>query len=160
MNQEEFQARLFSLRTRGEIKRFAKEIERSQTLKGFLLQLMEPHGERESFSIKKQIRILLDRSSNAQIRKNPIFRDESFVCAHCKKEVSIGGVKIRDHCPFCLWGMHLDNVPGDRAAQCSGLMQPMSLRTVSGKIWIHYQCTSCKHEFRVSAHPDDNLDGL
>ena len=160
MNQEEFQERLFSLRTRGEIKRFAKEIERNISLQQFLLQLLNKHGYTEVSSIKKQIRILLDRSSTAQIRKNPIFRDESFVCIHCKRDVPIGGVKIRDHCPFCLWGMHLDNVPGDRSAQCDGRMKPMSLESISGKTWIHYKCTSCAHQFRVCAHPDDQLDVL
>ena len=61
-----------------------------------------------TISGKKCIRILLDRSRDAQVRKNPIHRDESFQCCVCKRQVKEGEVQIRDHCPFCLHGLHLD----------------------------------------------------
>ena len=161
MTREEFHVRLSSLRSRGEIKRFAKEIAGIPQALNYLHEYTQLKGlNLEGMPIKKQLRVLLDRAAHAQERKNPIFVDESFLCGHCGQEVPLGGVKIRDHCPFCLWGKHLDNVPGDRAAECSGLMQPISLESRSGKVWIHYTCTQCTHRFRVVSHPDDKLEVL
>ena len=84
--------------------------------------------------------------------------DESFFCGNCSKEVSVGGSMIRDHCPYCLWGRHLDNVPGDRMAQCGGLMKPISFSFQGGVRWIHYHCSRCSHKFRVRSHPDDVME--
>ena len=65
---------------------------------------------------------------------------------------------MRDHCPYCLWGRHMDNVPGDRAATCMGLMKPVELERSGDEYWIHYDCTGCSHRWRVRAHPEDRLD--
>jgi len=49
---------------------------------------------------------------------------EDFVCEVCGEKVIGNGVT--DHCPKCLWGKHVDEeVPGDRASMCKGLMQPI-----------------------------------
>ena len=159
MTREELLHELQHLKTRGEIKRFAQRVQKSPEIRSVFDEVMKGIVRVDvSFPIKKQIRMYLDRSSAAQVRTNPIFVDESFVCGNCNKEVPIGKVMIRDHCPFCLWGRHLDNVPGDRSADCGGLMKPMSFSVTGGIRWIHYECIQCKHKFRVRSHPDDTQD--
>lgn len=159
MTHKELHTLLQSLKTRGEIKRCAQQIQKDPALRAVFEELIaDVERVPQEASIKKQIRMYLDRSSEAQIRSNPIFVDESFVCGHCQRAVPIGDVMIRDHCPFCLWGRHLDNIPGDRAAECGGLMQPLSFSISGGIRWIHYSCIKCAHQFRVRAHPDDTLE--
>lgn len=159
MTRDELQQALESLKTRGDIKRFAQMIQRDTPLLHTFREFMNRMERVDTTApVKKQIRMYLDRSAAAQVRTNPIFVDESFVCGHCGKEVPFGDVMIRDHCPFCLWGRHLDNIPGDRAAQCGGLMRPLSFSVGRGTRWIHYQCTKCTHQFRVRAHPDDTQE--
>ena len=51
--------------------------------------------------------------------------DEGFICAHCGKEVVPLGYSSRNHCPFCLWSLHLDINPGDRASECGGSLEPI-----------------------------------
>ena len=159
MTKTELLEDLAKLKTRGEIKRLAQKIEKSNDLALVFSDIISAYAHiSEDEPIKKQIRLYLDRSSSAQIRKNPIFVDEPFQCGHCKKDVSKGNVMIRDHCPFCLWGRHLDKIPGDRAANCGGLMQPLSFSVAGGIRWIHYSCTVCTYEFRVRTHPDDAVE--
>lgn len=159
MTFEELSRELSSLRSRGEIKRYAKRLNEDTSLRLLLIEVLQKreYHSLEEYSSKKLIRLFLDRSSDSQIRKNPIFVDEGFECDYCSQIVPIGGVMIRDHCPFCLWGRHLDRIPGDRSAKCSGMMKPESFEVLSGNTWIHYCCTSCAHRFRVRAHPDDRL---
>ena len=56
--------------------------------------------------------------------------DEGFVCINCGKKVNFAapGTKHRNHCLYCLWSVHLDELtPGDRIAQCWGKMKPVGL---------------------------------
>lgn len=105
---------------------------------------------------KKLLRHGLERSAPSQVRRNPIRRDEAFVCAHCQREVSQGGARVRDHCPLCLYSLHVDRVPGDRAADCGGLLEPVGL---DGPV-ILYRCQSCGHAQRNRAHDEDDIVGL
>jgi len=71
-------------------------------------------------------------------------KDSGFVCGHCGKEVKPLGFTSRNHCPFCLWSRHLDELPGDRASECGGLMEPMSAQPDAKKGYIiHHRCTVC-----------------
>ncbi len=47
---------------------------------------------------------------------------EAFVCKVCGRTVPPEGAgsEYRNHCPYCLSSLHLDTVPGDRAAGCGG----------------------------------------
>lgn len=88
--------------------------------------------------------------------------DASFVCAHCGKTVEPLGYSSRNHCPFCLWSLHLDVNPGDRAADCGGQMEPVRVEVDArrGFVIVH-RCTRCgavrrnraAHEAKVQ--PDD-----
>lgn len=105
---------------------------------------------------KRLIKLLLDRSSEAQVRKNPIVIDESFSCAHCQLSVPKGGRLPRDHCPLCLWSLHVDGpVPGDRAANCGGELEAVSADIESGVIRITYRCVRCGFRRRNRALDDD-----
>lgn len=50
----------------------------------------------------------------------------------------------RNHCPYCLFSLHVDHKPGDRNNQCKGLMRPIGIRHSSKKgIQIVHECTKC-----------------
>lgn len=70
--------------------------------------------------------------------------DCSFVCGHCGKEVEPMGSSSRNHCPFCLWSLHVDVNPGDRANTCGGLMRPIRTEPDAkrGFVIIH-KCEKC-----------------
>ena len=88
--------------------------------------------------------------------------DASFVCAHCGKEVKPLGYSSRNHCPFCLWSLHVDVNPGDRDNSCRGQMEPIfaEVDPKKGFIIIH-RCDKCGQTVRNKAalegnQPDDN----
>ncbi len=70
--------------------------------------------------------------------------DASFVCAHCGRSVEPLGYSSRNHCPFCLWSLHVDVNPGDRDNECRGLMEPIAVETdpKKGFVIVH-RCTKC-----------------
>lgn len=71
---------------------------------------------------------------------------ESFSCKSCGREVvSTGaGTNHRNHCPNCLCSQHLDIEPGDRAAGCGGLMEPIAVWVRKNGEWaIIHRCRMC-----------------
>ena len=77
-------------------------------------------------------------------RKRFTKNDDGFVCVHCGKEVKPLGYTSRDHCPFCLWSVHLDVNPGDRANDCHGNLVPVKATLDSKKGFvIIYKCDKC-----------------
>jgi len=86
--------------------------------------------------------------------------NESFVCYNCGEKVSRHINSSRDHCNHCLYGLHVDINPGDRANDCKGHLQPIGLKISNGKTQIAYQCQKCgKQVFCVRAD-DDNPEEL
>lgn len=152
------EARLNEIHTRGDIKEFAAEVEEHPGLRAELLALATARGldVEPDASAKRLVRALLARADSAQVRKNPIHRDEGFTCAHCGAAVTPGGAPVRDHCPVCLRGLHVDVVPGDRAAGCRGVLDPIAFER-RPEIVIRYRCRLCGHTFVVRAHPDDRV---
>lgn len=71
-----------------------------------------------------------------------------FTCANCGKEIlPLTNGSVRNHCPYCLYSLHVDIYPGDRACGCSGLMAPVSIRYHSKKGWqIVHRCLTCGFE--------------
>lgn len=71
--------------------------------------------------------------------------DESFVCSHCGKTVKPLGYTSRNHCPFCLWSVHLDVNPGDRASECKGMLEPIGAEpnTKKGGYSLIHKCQKC-----------------
>ena len=42
-----------------------------------------------------------------------------FECGHCRSAVPANSDgHYRNHCPYCLWSLHVDDLPGDRASSC------------------------------------------
>ena len=76
-------------------------------------------------------------------------RDENtaFVCSHCGSRVlPVTNGSYRNHCPHCLWSLHVDDVPGDRASSCGGDMEPVGLTRPRGKdLAIVHVCVRCGH---------------
>ncbi len=75
-----------------------------------------------------------------------------------KKEVKntrLMGTQNRNHCPFCLYSLHVDeNISGDRKSFCHGMMEPVGLtfkeegidkygNKRQGEIMIVHQCRKC-----------------
>ena len=95
---------------------------------------------------------------NKRFAKN----DSGFICGHCGREVKPLGSSSRNHCPFCLWSIHIDENPGDRACECLGLMEPILVEPDPKKGYIiTHKCTKCGAEKRCRAahearvQPDD-----
>ncbi len=160
MDDKVLKERLAKTRSRGQVKALGLVLDSDPAARACAERLAADRGigATEQMSGKRLVRMLLGRAGDAQVRKNPIHRDEAFQCIHCKRDVERGGAQVRDHCPFCLRGRHVDNVPGDRAAQCGGVLTPVDF-VLEGRagVVITYRCEGCSHSFRVRAHPDDNL---
>lgn len=89
-----------------------------------------------------------------------IARQEAFTCGHCGKHVEeLRSGSYRNHCPSCLWSMHVDrDGPGDRASACHGLMEPLCIDHRGNKGWmIEHECTLCGKKIPNVAAPDDAL---
>lgn len=85
--------------------------------------------------------------------------NEAFTCAQCGQPVPpLDNGSYRDHCPHCLYSLHVDVFPGDRANECGGLLEPIGASHHANKGWvIHYRCTRprCGATCRNKAALDD-----
>ncbi|QDP97220.1 RNHCP domain-containing protein [Microlunatus elymi] len=83
--------------------------------------------------------------------------NQPFMCAHCGERVDrLRNGSFRNHCADCLWSLHVDDRPGDRASTCGGLMAPVRLVQPRGKgLAIVHVCTVCGHESRNRLAVDD-----
>lgn len=66
---------------------------------------------------------------------------EDFICEHCGAKVRGNG--YTNHCPHCLYSKHVDINPGDRSADCGGLMEPVGLELKEGKYILVQRCVKC-----------------
>ncbi len=79
-------------------------------------------------------------------------------CINCTKkfpEEKNIGTKHRNHCPYCLHSLHLDDTrAGDRKSNCHGIMKPIALtfknegldkygKKKQGEIMIVHKCEKC-----------------
>ena len=85
-------------------------------------------------------------------------RVEDFVCEKCGAVVQ--GTGYTNHCPQCLWSKHVDIEPGDRAALCGGMMEPVRVEGTAAEYVIRYRCSRCGYEHRNKAVPEDSIDAL
>lgn len=70
--------------------------------------------------------------------------NESFVCLQCGFHVPKAEKTCRNHCPQCLYSLHVDDViPGDRMNNCHGLMEPIGLKQTSKGYMIIHRCQIC-----------------
>ena len=83
----------------------------------------------------------------------------SFRCRHCRLDVSTVaiGTAHRNHCPNCLWSRHLDDTPGDRAADCGSAMEPIAVSVRGDGEWVLvHRCTGCEIVHLNQTAGDDN----
>ncbi len=87
--------------------------------------------------------------------------DESFVCYNCNKKVSPLGYTARDHCPNCLYSLHLDINPGDRASNCKGSLVPIGIEKNKKRGYkILYKCDKCGYLTKNVMATDDNMEEI
>ena len=91
-------------------------------------------------------------------RKNFIKTDEDFTCENCGQVVTGSG--YTNHCPKCLYSRHVDNLPGDRANPCGGLMAPVGVELKSGEYDIIHKCLKCRAVKRNKASPKDDFNQI
>ena len=83
-------------------------------------------------------------------------KKEDFVCEQCG--VRVEGNGYTNHCPACLWCKHVDINPGDRAAQCGGLMEPIGAEVGGGEYALLHQCVACGFERKNKVAKNDELN--
>jgi len=81
---------------------------------------------------------------------------EDFTCENCGEPVSGDG--YTNHCPVCLWSRHVDINPGDRLAECKGLMTPIQVDRKKGEYRILHRCVDCGHEKWNKANKADDFE--
>ncbi len=82
-------------------------------------------------------------SRERHIHQNNSF---SFICSNCGRTVvpSESGGYQRNHCPDCLWSLHVDLRTGDRRCGCRGRMEPITVWVKESGEWaIVHRCISC-----------------
>lgn len=85
-------------------------------------------------------------------------KKEDFKCNNCK--LIVYGNGYTNHCPRCLYSLHVDVFPGDRAESCRGLMVPLRAVSDSGNYLIVHRCVSCRKTSRIKSHSQDNFEAL
>lgn len=87
--------------------------------------------------------------------------DESFICYNCNINVKPLGYTARDHCPNCLYSLHLDIYPGDRASDCKGYLIPKGIeKNKKGDYKISYKCDKCAYLTKNIKAIDDNMEKI
>ncbi len=85
--------------------------------------------------------------------------DETFICKVCGREVLPygAGTTHRNHCPNCLSSLHLDIEPGDREADCGGIMEPIAVWVRKNGEWaVVHRCKRCGTLSSNRIAADDN----
>jgi len=84
-----------------------------------------------------------------------------FQCLRCGADVqpSTDG-SYRNHCPFCLYSLHVDVRPGDRRSRCGSLMRPVGLRRCGRRPQLVHRCLGCgqvkvNRVVEIGRQPDD-----
>lgn len=91
----------------------------------------------------------------------PSTNKKGYKCVNCGKFVSykVWGSHHRNHCPHCLYSLHVDIMRGDRKNKCRGLMQPIG-KTVKedGEEMIIHKCLLCGAIRKNRVAGDDNIE--
>lgn len=90
---------------------------------------------------------------------NKTVEKDVFRCTNCNELIARGGAgsEHRNHCPWCLHSLHLDDIPGDRAANCGGLMEPVAVWVRTDGEWaVIHRCCECGDLSSNRIAADDN----
>ncbi len=83
-------------------------------------------------------------------------RIEDFVCSKCGTFVLGDG--YTNHCPKCLYSKHVDINPGDRKAECGGMMAVVKVEEERGEWILTHRCEKCGHEKRNKIGKEDKFE--
>jgi hypothetical protein len=112
---------------------------------------------------------------NERERHRVLIDKQDFKCRQCGAFVSasreLSGVNNRNHCPQCLWSLHVDlRVAGDRKADCGSRMEPVGLtvkrvvkrysRSEPGELMLIHRCTGCQKLSINRIAADDDVQAL
>jgi ribosome biogenesis GTPase len=84
---------------------------------------------------------------------------DTFRCGNCGAAIpaDASGTRHRNHCPRCLWSMHVDVRPGDRSEACRGSMEPIAVWAQPRGEWaIVHRCVECAAVRTNRIAGDDN----
>lgn len=84
---------------------------------------------------------------------------DSFICKLCGRLIVPEGAGSghRNHCPNCLCSLHVDDEPGDRAADCGGVMEPVAVWVRKNAEWaLIHRCRICGKLTSNRIAADDN----
>lgn len=105
----------------------------------------------------------MNRENKIKMYKKDYYKthacNESFTCKECGRLVvpEGAGSDHRNHCPNCLWSLHVDIEPGDRASDCGGHMEPIAVWVKKGGEWaIIHRCKVCGALSSNRIAADDN----
>ena len=85
--------------------------------------------------------------------------NETFTCKNCGRVVvpEGAGSDHRNHCPNCLYSLHVDIAPGDRESDCGGHMEPVAVWVRNKGEWaIIHRCKMCGSFSSNRVAADDN----
>lgn len=91
-------------------------------------------------------------------KKNFIKNTEDFICENCGHKVKGDG--YTNHCPKCLYSKHVDNIPGDRANKCNGLMAPVGIDYKNQQYSVTHKCLRCGEVKHNKISPDDDFNKI
>lgn len=84
---------------------------------------------------------------------------EDFNCENCGFHVFGNG--YTNQCPNCLYSKHVDqNIPGDRASECRGLMKPVEYFKRGDQVYLVHKCILCGKIANNKLADNDSLDAM
>ena len=87
--------------------------------------------------------------------------DEKFICQNCGSVVKPLSYTARDHCPNCLYSLHVDINPGDRKNNCKGLLKPIGIeKNKKSDYKIIYKCEKCGEVHKNIMANDDSMEKI
>ncbi len=106
-----------------------------------------------------------DNDYHSDYRRKPRYKQSSkevFKCKHCRRFVCPphSGGRHRNHCPFCLYSLHVDDrKPGDRVCTCGCRMEPVGrFQRPNEEYVIIHRCMGCDFERFNRIAADDDFD--
>jgi hypothetical protein len=91
-----------------------------------------------------------------KLGKKFLRKTEDFICNNCGHH-NIGN-GYTNHCSKCLYSKHVDINPGDRSADCGGLMKPVGVEIKRDSYIIEHECVDCGHRKKNRASDEDDRD--
>ena len=121
------------------------------------------HSSQKQVMNKFQEDITMNRENKRKLYEKGYYKthacNDTFTCKVCGRVCTPqnAGSDHRNHCPNCLSSLHVDEDPGDRASDCSGIMEPVAVWVRKGGEWaIIHRCKRCGKLSSNRVAADDN----